>query len=174
MPHAVAVTELPEGYLDEKIAEQRKGRDREAEAERLRQASRERHARERQAREDAFVQFLYDETETVTGARVRVDEVAERYKQWAADNDRPSMRRELVQGLITQVGYGLEKGYMPDTPQVGAPPTLVTGLRLKGVKADTAPPATFSEPEVSKPAAPERTRVTVVGDKPGNELAKQL
>jgi hypothetical protein len=164
MPHGlqsieVAKTELPDGYLDDLVARQKPERTYNVSG--LRRA----HELQRQAQEDAAVQFVYDCTDTVPGGRVKLNDLHDRYVTWHQANDRPYISKDFLRALLDEMGLETAPGRMFGDRAAGRAPLLVHGVTLRR-----------EEPE------PERVVVTqtkakdkhaLVGSKPGRELAQE-
>lgn len=164
-----AVTELPDDYYDAVV---------EPEPEEAPKPKRtyntagltEANKRERQAKEDAVVQFLYDETDTTPGARSRLIDVHERYLAWVIDHkDRPHVALKSFRGLLDEVGYTMQPGRLDGDRLMGRPPILVHGMSLKERAVENTPRL----PKVVIREPKQREKHALLGAKPGRELAQQ-
>lgn len=180
-----AVTDLPDDYYDQYVVTPpvkptRTGPTTESPA--AREATkpprryntgpmREAHDAMLKAQEDAAVVFVYDCCDLdVPGGRVPLADLHDRYVGWQKANDMPSMSKERLRSLLTEIGVVVEPGRLPGMRTAGRAPLLVNGLLLKQPEPEVKPEPQL--PKVVVRAKPERH--ALIGAKPGGELPKQV
>jgi hypothetical protein len=186
MPHAEAVTHLPEGYYDRLLPEPEPEPEPEQQPEtdlaprkgwakgKPNPEVRARRAKERQAVEDAVVQFLYDETETVPGYAVRLDATVARFNEWAKASGRPGSAGQQFREIVEEVGLtvktGRPTGWVGGN-RSGRTPVCIYGIKLKGA-AEPAEPKPDTPVVITK-APKSSAKHPLIGAKPGMELPKE-
>lgn len=127
------------------------------------------HKQQRELREDAAVQFVYDTMNLVPGGRIPFNEVYGRYSDWRREHDRIPMDKQNLRRLLTEIGLDIEPGRMPGGRRHGKAPLLVHGVVLKSDEPE------MPEPKPDTPVKVKATRVKhpVIGERPGKEMPKE-